>query len=75
MATRRKAVRAETRKARKLRARAAAATLREQLLDQISVLELRGATAGIWTGRFAGDTLRPAIRLTSTAPWLARSSA
>jgi hypothetical protein len=74
MARRRRAVRAETRKAQKLRARAAAATLRGQLLQQISVLELRGATAGIWDGRFAGDTLRPAIQLTSTAPWLTRSS-
>jgi hypothetical protein len=74
-AARRRAVRAETRKAHRLRARAAAATLHEQLLEQISVLELQGATAGIWTGHFAGHTLRPAIRLTSTAPWLARSSA
>ena len=58
----------------RLRARAAAATLRGQLLQQISVLELRGATDGLWNGRFAGDTLRPAIHLTSTAPWLTRSS-
>jgi hypothetical protein len=58
------------RKARRFRAQAAAATLHEQLLDQISVLELRGAT----DGNFAGDPLQPAIRLTSTAPWLTRSS-
>jgi hypothetical protein len=75
MTTRKRAIRAETRKAHRLRLRAAAAALHEQLLEQISVLELQGATAGIWTGHLAGDTLRPAIRLTSTAPWLRRSSA
>jgi hypothetical protein len=69
-AKRRRAVRSEARKARRFRAQAAAATLHEQLLDQISVLELPGAT----DGNFAGDPLRPAIRLTSTAPWLTRSS-
>lgn len=49
-------------------------TQREQLLEQISVLELQGATGGICAGRFAGDTLRPTLRLTSTAPWLRPSS-
>jgi hypothetical protein len=50
-------------------------TLREQLLEQISVLELHDATGGTCAGHAAGDTLRPEIRLTSTAPWLTRSSA
>jgi hypothetical protein len=50
-------------------------TLREQLLEQISVLELQDATGGTCVGHAAGDTLRPDIRLTSTAPWLTRSSA
>ncbi len=49
-------------------------TLREQLLEQISVLELRGATGGICAGHVGADTLRPAVRLTATAPWLTRSS-
>jgi hypothetical protein len=74
MTTRKRAIRAETRKAHRLRLRAAAAALHEQLLEQISVLERQGATGGIFAGQFAGDTLRPAIRLTSTAPWLTPSS-
>jgi DNA-directed RNA polymerase sigma subunit (sigma70/sigma32) len=49
-------------------------TLREQLLEQISVLELRGATGGPCAGHSGADTLRPAVRLTATAPWLTRRS-
>ena len=49
-------------------------TLREQLLEQISVLELRGATGGICAGHVGAGALRPAIWLTATAPWLTRRS-
>jgi hypothetical protein len=49
-------------------------TLREQLLEQIAVLELRGATGGICAGHVGAGTLHSAIRLTATAPWLTRSS-
>jgi hypothetical protein len=48
--------------------------LREQLLEQISLLEFQGSTGGICAGQIAGDTLRPTIRLTSTAPWLGRGT-
>jgi hypothetical protein len=48
--------------------------LREQLLEQISLLEFQGSTGGICAGQIAGDTLRPTIRLTSTAPWLDRGT-
>ncbi len=46
--------------------------LQERLLEQISVLELEGETAGICTGFPAGDVSRPIVRLTATAPWLIR---
>jgi hypothetical protein len=41
--------------------------LREQLVEQISLLEFQGSTGGICAGQIAGDTLRPTIRLTSTS--------
>jgi hypothetical protein len=49
--------------------------LREQLLEQISLLEFQGSTGGACAGQIAGNTLRPTIRLTSTAPWLQRGTA
>jgi hypothetical protein len=48
--------------------------LREQLLEQISLLEFQGSTGGVCAGQIAGETLRPTIRLTSTAPWLERGT-
>jgi hypothetical protein len=48
--------------------------LRERLLEQISVLELEGETAGICTGFPAADVPNPIVRLTSTAPWLTPST-
>jgi hypothetical protein len=48
--------------------------LRERLLEQISVLELEGETAGICIGFPAAHVPSPIVRLTSTAPWLIRST-
>jgi hypothetical protein len=47
---------------------------REQLLEQIALLELRGQTGGSCSVRTTSNTLGPAARLTATAPWLNRGS-
>lgn len=43
---------------------------REQLLEQISLLELKGDTGGACPAQATGSRLGPSARLTSTAPWL-----
>jgi hypothetical protein len=47
---------------------------REQLLEQIALLELRGQTGGGCSVHATSSTLGPPTSLTATAPWLKRSA-